>query len=153
MGILPLLISLIFPACGQSGIAGVPIPAPIDFMHLERPSSPNTALAAPATFLPAPDILTRRYSVAPDRLYEAIRAVAAAQPRTYPQINYDDRQQAHYVARSAVWNFPDLIAVQVNPDSTLIIWSRSVYGRSDLGVNGKRVTAWLEALDSRLSKQ
>ena len=34
--------------------------------------------------------------------------------------------------------------------SDLIIWSRSVYGESDLGVNRKRVAAWLDALDKIL---
>ena len=30
--------------------------------------------------------------------------------------------------------------------ATLAIYSRSVYGRSDFGVNGKRVTRWLADL-------
>jgi uncharacterized protein (DUF1499 family) len=30
--------------------------------------------------------------------------------------------------------------------SNLVIWSRSVYGRSDLGVNRKRTESWLAAL-------
>ena len=34
-------------------------------------------------------------------------------------------------------------------DGTLILWSRSVYGRSDLGVNKARLRAWLAALDAR----
>jgi uncharacterized protein (DUF1499 family) len=49
-----------------------------------------------------------------------------------------------------LWNFPDLVTVQVDPAgadrSRLIIWSRSVYGQSDLGVNRKRTLAWLAAL-------
>jgi hypothetical protein len=31
-----------------------------------------------------------------------------------------------------------------------VLWSRSVYGRSDLGVNRARLTAWLAALDAAL---
>ncbi len=80
--------------------------------------------------------------------------MAAEQPRTFKAALYPDQLQAHYVARSAVFNFPDLITVQVRqetPDSSdLIIWSRSVYGECDLGVNRKRVQAWLGALDSKL---
>jgi len=41
--------------------------------------------------------------------------------------------------------------MQVNSDSTLVLWSRSVYGRSDLGVNRRRLTAWLGALDTTLA--
>lgn len=151
MGLLPLLISLIFPACAEAGANGIPIPPPMDFTHIERPATPNTALAAPAGFIPAPDIVTRRYAVAPGALFAAVDAVALAQPRTYPQVHYADRQQAHYVARSAVWNFPDMIAVQVMPNSTLVLWSRSIYGRSDLGANRARLTAWLATLNARLA--
>jgi uncharacterized protein (DUF1499 family) len=131
----------------------LPIPPQIDFTELERPTTPNTALAAPTGFRPTPDIVTHRYNVPPERLYAVVQEVAAAQPRTFPQVHYDAARQADYVVRSALWNFPDLVTLQVNPDSTLVIWSRSVYGHSDLGVNRKRVTAWLEALDMRLTRQ
>ena len=56
--------------------------------------------------------------------------------------------------RSTLFNFPDLIMVQVmkaDPDSsTLIMYSRSVYGRSDLGVNRQRVATWLAALQTKI---
>jgi uncharacterized protein (DUF1499 family) len=58
------------------------------------------------------------------------------------------------VVRSAVFNFPDLVTAQVAPDgenaSTLILYSRSVYGRSDFGVNRKRLLSWLAAFDASL---
>ena len=151
MRVIPMLLGLLLPACAGQGVEGLPVPPPLDFAHIERPATPNTALAAPAGFTPAADLETRRYPVAPDRLYAAIRHVAAAQPRTWPQIAYDDRLQADFVARSAVFNFPDLITVQVTPDSGLILCSRSVYGRSDLGVNRQRLQAWLAALDAELA--
>lgn len=150
MRLLALLIGLALPACSGSGAEGVPEPPPIDFAALVRPASPNTALAAPAGFRPEPDIVTRAYGLPPQTLYDAVRKVALAQPRTYAHVAYDDRLQAHFVARSAVFNFPDLIAVQVTPEGGLILWSRSVYGESDMGVNRKRVQAWLAALDAAL---
>jgi uncharacterized protein (DUF1499 family) len=151
MRVIPMLLGLLLPACAGQGVEGLPVPPPLDFAHIERPATPNTALAAPAGFTPAPDLETRRYTVSPERLYAAIRRVAVAQPRTSLQVSYDDRLQADFVARSAVFNFPDLIAVQVTPESRLILWSRSVYGRSDLGVNRKRLLAWLGALDADLA--
>jgi hypothetical protein len=150
MRFLALLLGLVLPACSGKGPEGLPVPPPMDMTAIVRPSSSNTALAAPAGFRPAPDLVTRRYDVPPARLYEAIRRVALAQPRTWLQVAYDDRLQAHFVARSAVFNFPDLIAVQVNPDRTLVLWSRSVYGEGDFGVNRKRLQAWLAALDAAL---
>lgn len=146
-----LLLGLALPGCSGHGAQGLPVPAPMDMAHIVRPSTPNTALAAPAGFSPTPDITTRRYDVTPEALYRAVRRMADAQPRSFLQAAYDDRLQAHYVARSALLNFPDLIAVQVNPDSTLVLWSRSVYGRSDLGVNRRRLARWLGALDTTLA--
>jgi uncharacterized protein (DUF1499 family) len=78
--------------------------------------------------------------------------VALAQPRTTLHAAFDDRLQAHFVARSALLNFPDLIAVQVTPDSGLILWSRSLYGRSDFGVNRARLETWLAALEAELQR-
>jgi uncharacterized protein (DUF1499 family) len=160
---LAWLVSFVMPACGLVGTAGLPPPAPMDLAHIERPATPNTALAAPAGFRPAPDIETPIYPVDPDRLLQTARRVAAEQPRTYLAADFPALRQVHYVARSALFNFPDLITVQVapaapdaaanpagHPAATLVLWSRSVYGRSDLGVNRKRLAAWLAALDAEL---
>ena len=150
MNPLPWLVSLILPACGADGVRGLPVPRPMDVSAIVRPASPNTALAAPAGFAPTPDIVTVPYAMSPTRLYAAVRAMAQAQSRTYPAANYDERLQAHFVVRSAWLNFPDLVTVAVaGPDtgpSTLVLYSRSVYGRSDFGVNRKRVEAWLATL-------
>ncbi len=128
----------------------------MDMAAIARPATPNTALAGPAGFNPPPDIVTPRYAVPPDRLFAAIRLVAAAAPRTFPAAEYDDRRQMHYVVRSAMWNFPDLVTVSVDgPDSgpsTLAIYSRSVYGHSDLGANRARVEAWLAALQTTIER-
>ena len=154
MNPLAWLIGLVLPACGFPAAAGLPVPPTMDMAHLVRPSSPNTALAAPADFNPPPDIVTPPYDLAPDALFALVQRVAAIEPRTYQAALYAAQHQVHYVARSAVFNFPDLIMVQVQSagpgGSFLIIYSRSVYGRSDLGVNRKRVAAWLAAVQMKL---
>ena len=148
------LVSLVLPACGFPAAEGLPIPQPMDIARIVRPSTPNTALAAPAGFNPPPDVATPAYAVEADRLFELVQDVAAGQPRTYRAATFPDRLQADFVARSAVFNFPDLIMVQVirtGPDtSSLILYSRSVYGHSDLGANRKRLGAWLAALSAKL---
>jgi len=152
---LAWLLGLLLPACGAPGAQGLPVPQPMDVAQLTRPASPNTALAAPAGFRLTPDIATPTYRVPAPRLYAAILAVAAAQPRTYPAAAYPDRLQAAWVARSAMFNFPDLVTAQAAPagadTSTLVLYSRSVYGYGDLGANRKRVAAWLAALDRTLN--
>jgi uncharacterized protein (DUF1499 family) len=148
------LIGLILPACGASGAHGLPVPPPMDARHIVRPASPNTALAAPDGFSPSPDIVTPVYPVPADRLYAGVQTVAAAQPRTYAAAAYPDRLQADWVARSAVFNFPDTIMAQVSPagrnKATMVLYSRSVYGYSDLGVNRHRLAAWLAALNQSI---
>ena len=148
------LVSLVLPACGFPAAEGLPTPQPMDIARILRPSTPNTALAAPAAFNSPPDLVTPPYAIQADRLFALVQEVAASQPRTYPAANYPDRLQADYVARSAVFNFPDLIMVQVvrtGPDSSsLILYSHSVYGHSDLGANRKRLESWLAALSTKL---
>jgi len=158
------LIGLVLPACAATGAGGLPVPPPMDMARLERPATPNTALAASPIAGPAgdvpwaampPDLVTPVYQVPATRLFAAIQAVAEAQPRTFVAATYPDRLQVHWVVRSAVFNFPDLVTAQIAADgaggSTLVLYSRSVYGRSDLGVNRARLGAWLAALATLLT--
>ena len=151
---LARLLGLLLPACATPGAQGLPMPAPMDVAQLTRPASPNTALAAPSGFQPAPDVVTPTYHVSAPRLYAAIQAVAAAQPRTYQAAAYPDRLQGHWVVRSAVFNFPDLVTAQATAAgtdaATLVLYSRSVYGYGDFGANKRRVEAWLAALQQVL---
>ena len=155
MNPLAWMLGLALPACGVPAAQGLPTPPPMDIAHITRPASPNTALAAPEGFSPAPDMVTPSYPVPAARLLELIQAVATSQPRTFQTAFYPDRLQVHYVARSAVLNFPDLIMVQVRDEglerSNLILYSRSVYGYGDFGVNRRRVETWLGGLQTKLT--
>ena len=154
MTLIATLLGLLFPACGQSGAAGV-TPAPAGFLsHLERPASPNSALAAPAGFTPAPDLVLAPYPVPAATLAAALRATALAAPRIYQLGASADGLEMQFVARSAVANFPDLIVARISSlrdnESSLVLYSHSLYGHSDFGVNRKRLRQWLTALDQRL---
>ncbi len=152
---LAWFLGLLLPACAASGAAGLPAPALMTMDHIVRPASPNTALAAPAGSQPAPDLVTPRFPLPAPRLYQLLVAVAQEQPRTFLAAQYVGDRQAHFVARSAVLNFPDLITAQVaeaGPDaSTLVLYSRSLYGYSDFGVNRKRLSTWLAAITSKIN--
>jgi uncharacterized protein (DUF1499 family) len=151
MSPLAWILGLFLPACAAAGVNGLPVPPLLDLANLARPASPNTALAAPARWTPKPDILTPVYPVPPDWLLAAVTQVADAQPRTFRAAAYPDARQIHWVVRSAVFNFPDLVTAQAMPHdragSTLLLYSRSVYGYGDFGVNRQRLTAWLAALN------
>ena len=149
-GLLPRLLARSYPACGTDGTGGLPVPPPLDFATLVRPRPKNACLAAPPGMKVMPDILTRLRHVPPVRLFAALREIAEAQPRTTLHVLYKDLMQAHYVQRSHLCNFPDLITLQATPDSMPMLYSRSVYGQLDFGVNRQRLVAWLTALDTKL---
>lgn len=156
MHLLALLASLVFPACADSGTGGLPPARFIDPAAIVRPSTPNTALAAPAGFAPWPDLDTPLYNVPQAVLFADVEKLAAGEPRTFLQHVFADRLQAQYVVRSAAFNFPDLVMAQVLPgpdagSARLVLWSRSVYGRSDFGANKARVRAWLAALSATVA--
>jgi uncharacterized protein (DUF1499 family) len=84
------------------------------------------------------------------RLLARWREVVAAQPRIELLAVDEDRRQFDYIQRSARFRFPDIITVRfisVSPSqSAFAIYSRSVYGESDFGVNRERIDAWLAIL-------
>ncbi len=97
-----------------------------------------------------PDIATPVYATPPACLYQVLIAAAAAQPRTFPLAADPAGLRARWVVRSRVLNFPDIVSAQVLPGpgeaSCLVLYSRSVYGYSDLGANRRRLRSWLAAL-------
>ena len=157
VGMTPLawLVGFLLPACSASGAEGLPTLSLLDMSHIQRPASPNTALAAPAGSDPTPDIVTPVFAIPASRLYPAVVAMAADRPRTFLAAEYPAERQVHFVARSTVFNFPDLTAAQVGEAganrSTLVLYSRSVYGYSDFGVNRQRLQGWLADLRTRLN--
>lgn len=137
------------------GANGVPAPRPVDFATLVLPASPNTCLLTPSTAPGAGHLHRDPYPVTPEQAYAAIRAVAAAQPRTFDLAAYPERHQVQWVARTRLMNYPDIVVAEVAPAGTgtgLWLYSRSLIGRSDFGVNRDRVMTWLAAFEDRLRR-
>jgi hypothetical protein len=147
------LMGLVFPACAAAGAGGLPSPQAIDFTTLVRPATPNTALAAPRGSTPiAPEIVLAPLPHPPDRVRDAVRAAAAADGVFD---HGETATQLHWVARSKLFNFPDLITAEITADgdaTRLILWSRSVYGHSDLGQNRKRLARWIDTIEGVLAQ-
>ncbi|MBU6155409.1 MAG: DUF1499 domain-containing protein [Alphaproteobacteria bacterium] len=124
----------------------------IDFATLVRPRSPNTFLLAPDGLCAAAPVDRKAsiYALPAARLRQAFLRVALATPRVSHVLSDDVGLYDNLVARSALLRFPDLIAARFveagGEKSTLAVYSRSVYGHSDLGVNRKRVLGWIEEL-------
>lgn len=135
----------------RSGANGIEA-TPVDFANFTLPGSPNTCLAAPHGH-PLPAHL--RISPVPmgmEAAWAAIHRVADARPRCYPLYAWPERRQAQWVERSGLMNYPDIIVAQLLPgegNTGLILYSRSLFGYSDLGANRRRVTEWLAVLDAQ----
>ena len=137
------------------GANGLPPAEAIDFATLRLPTSPNAHLAAP------PGATNERHEtvpllpVAPDVAWGVLRALGEGMERVWKMAEWPVRRQAQWVARTRLMNYPDLINAQVVelPGGTgLFLYSRSLVGYSDLGVNAQRVTAWRAAFDAALAR-
>ena len=128
----------------------------IDFATFKLGWRPNQFFAAPAGFvsLAKPMAVVPSYSVSVDALATAFRVVVLASRRV-SIVNEDrTRRQIDIVQRSALFKFPDTITVQFvwqhEAQSSLAIYSRAAVGIGDLGVNKKRVLAWLAMLGAKV---
>ena len=133
-----------------TGVARLPPPEPLDFAQRALPRSPNAAFAAPPGFAVPAQLVTPLYPVPPERLFETMKALAVTFPRTWLLADWPELLQAQWVERSALLGFPDLIVAQAVPregGSGLLLFSRSRYGWSDMGVNRRRVESWIAGLE------
>ena len=125
----------------------------VDFASLIRPKTPNTFLMAPDGLCQAAkvDQAPPTFPVAPAKLRQAFLSVVIAQPRVSHTLADEPQLYDDFVVRSALFRFPDLVSVQFlahgKGGATLALYSRSVYGRSDLGVNRARSLHWLKLVD------
>lgn len=126
---------------------------PVSFSTLVRRTTPNDALACPADLCRAatPDLEAPTFPVPASELRGRLEALVRDEPRTdYLHEGIDDIGRARLVQRSALLRFPDVIDVEIiavdSSRSTVALYSRSVIGISDFGVNRARLARWLDAL-------
>jgi hypothetical protein len=76
-------------------------------------------------------------------------AVAEASPRVRLLAGSVEEGRMTWVARSALWGFPDYITAEATPAGTgasLTLYARLRFGSSDMGVNAARLRDWLSRL-------
>jgi uncharacterized protein (DUF1499 family) len=123
----------------------------VEFAALKLTDTPNQYLLCP------PDLCAAAahgqspvFQVPVEQLSAGWRQMLAALPGVTLLAEDGDGRQVDYVQRSVRFRFPDIITVRflaaAPGQSTLAIYSRSIYGRSDFGVNQARVEAWLARL-------
>ena len=126
---------------------------PLDFATLVPDTRPRRWLVLPSRFEAAasPDQDSPVFEQTPEAVLEAFKAVALAAPRV--TLVREEAGQVELVQRSKLFRFPDYITVQAfetQGGAALAIYSRAVIGYSDMGVNRKRIKAWLESLQAAL---
>lgn len=126
-----------------------------DFENLERTGRPNDFLVAPPGVTGvSPDMEAPVFAADPKQAAAAFEEFVVAQPRTRILAKSDDGLRFEAVQRSFLMRYPDYISIAVldavDSGSTVAVYSRSIYGHSDLGVNHERVESWLDALAEKL---
>lgn len=84
----------------------------------------------------------------PQEALAKLAAIAETEPRTRHIAGSLEEGRLTYRTRTAFWGFPDFTTIAVAPDESgakLAILARLRFGRSDLGVNTRRVEAWIRA--------
>ncbi|SFA73222.1 Protein of unknown function [Poseidonocella pacifica] len=79
--------------------------------------------------------------------FSRLDAIIRATPRTQHLAGSLEEGRLTYVTRSALWGFPDYTTIDLR-DQEIAIYARLRFGKADMGVNRRRVLAWLERLDS-----
>jgi uncharacterized protein (DUF1499 family) len=127
---------------------------PVDFKTLRRRTSPNDALVCAAGQCPnaTSDREARTYAMPPQELLARLTRIALDEPRTQSlYCGADCDRTARFIQYSRIMRYPDTIDVAVfsagEGQSSIAIYSRSLVGYSDFGVNRARVERWLAALD------
>ena len=117
---------------------------------------PNAFVACPQAYCGVADAAASPvFAAGADRLREAFKEMVAAEPRVVTVVAAPHRIVV--IQRSAVFAFPDIVTaefVALAPGrSSLALFSRARYGRSDFAVNYRRVERWLARLEAVLGAQ
>ena len=132
----------------------------VDFTELRRRSLAGDALVCPAGVCQKAkaDITAPVFPVPAAELRKKVSLVVSAEPNSTELTCGDSCDRSgRFVEYSPVFQFPDVIDVRVTEAgakaSTLAIYSRSVVGIGDLGVNQERTRRWLAALQRIMPQQ
>lgn len=139
------------------GLFGSSDLGPVEFATLKRRTTPNDALICPREICPQaqPDAEPPVFPVPKNRLRGLLLEAALAEPGT--TLLDKGHEQDRYLVRTRLMRFPDTVVVQVfdrgQDASTLALYSRSQIGRSDFGVNRRRLERWVARIRVLAARQ
>lgn len=124
----------------------------VDFATLEPPPKPNWFLLCEDNVCTAatPKATPPIFEVSAEELKGRMEALLLEMANT--NVRLERGNDLDVLIRTPIMRWPDIISIQIVPldegKSTLRIYSRSIYGHSDLGANKARVMGWLARLQS-----
>ncbi|MEM1045502.1 MAG: DUF1499 domain-containing protein [Pseudomonadota bacterium] len=135
---------------------GDPDLGPTRFEELVLPDRPNHYLVCPPPLCAKAQAAQSSGTYAADRatMIDTLTDAARALPNVR-MINGPEPDDVRFIQRTRLMQFPDTVSIRVVEaapgESQLAIYSRSQIGRSDLGVNKRRIEAFLADVDARLA--
>jgi hypothetical protein len=86
----------------------------------------------------------------PAETLRRLDSIALDTPGTQRLAGSPEEGRITWITRSKLWGFPDYTTAEAGPDG-VFVFARLRFGKSDLGVNAARLTAWLAELRARPS--
>lgn len=127
------------------------IPLEINLKTFSLPKTPNYYLVCPENYCQAQaNQVSPIFNIPLSQLNSFWNSFVAKLPRLTTLLIKPPEHYYVYQQRTKWLRFPDFIYVKLialnNKQSTLVLFSRSKYGRSDFGKNKQRITLWLKKL-------
>jgi uncharacterized protein (DUF1499 family) len=157
IGVLLVVLALIAGAIGlrlflqRAGEDRLQPDEDVSLAALRGPLPQNAFLACPLDYCRVAGAMTSPvFAVDADRLYWTLMRVVTAAPRVTVVRDDPQRRWIALIQRSMLFRFPDVVIAEVvalgADRSSVALYSRARYGRSDFGVNRRRVEQWLAGL-------
>jgi len=127
-----------------------------DLRTVKRPDSPNNYLICARNLCPGADEDGPMVDLPPEKVLVAALKVAAAETDTSPAEVSAGMAQIVFIQRTPWLRFPDIVRIQaissVSGKTGVALYSQSVYGRYDFGVNKARARRWMAAIKAELER-
>ncbi|AXX99766.1 DUF1499 domain-containing protein [Profundibacter amoris] len=123
-------------------------PDDVALVHVAPPSgaTPDSPVIGQGSALFVAD-----FNADPEQMWQMLQQVIQSTPRTKYLAGSVKEGMITFVTRSLVFGFPDYTTITVTQNeqgSRVTLFGRLRYGRSDFGVNAKRLRGWVKTLEA-----
>ena len=156
IAVVALIYGILMATMGKkealAAVFGPVVRRPVDFPSLELRPTPNQFLVCPPGYCKqaTPHMESPAYQMPVGELRDAFLRMATSHAGVTLLSSDQEGEQYTLEALTPLMGFPDTVTVRFLPAgegrSTLAVYSRSHYGKSDFGANEKRIRGWLGEL-------